>query len=177
MGTTPPRSFRSPCFLGILWTFSVRISATCRITTSPASAILGDFVHPSKPGHSDFAALWSHSSFHWWVLGSFDCRYPNEILLITQAKESTFRTCLPSCLGEGQFLPILPGSYRTKKKKSQINISINYPATSVYPLNVGTVYLSFKLLLNSIEQSILSYRIYHREITCRCSSRNVRFLN
>lgn len=62
-------------------------------------------------------------------------------------------------------------------KKSQINIPINYPATFVYALNVATVYLSFKLLLSSIEQSILSYKIYHREIAGRCSSRNVRFLN
>ena len=63
------------------------------------------------------------------------------------------------------------------RKESQINISINYPATFVYSLNVGTVYLPFKLLLSSAEQSILSQKIYHREITCRGTSRNVRFLN
>ena len=63
------------------------------------------------------------------------------------------------------------------RKESKINISINYPATFVYSLNVGTVYLPFKLLLSSAEQSILSQKIYHREITCRGTSRNVRFLN
>lgn len=63
------------------------------------------------------------------------------------------------------------------RKESQINISVNYPATFVYSLNVGTVYLPFKLLLSSVEQSILSQKIYHREITCCSTSRNVRFLN
>lgn len=62
-------------------------------------------------------------------------------------------------------------------KKLQTNISINCPATFVYPLNVGTVYLLFKLLLSAIEQSILSYKIYHWKITCRWSSGNVTFVD
>lgn len=49
-------------------------------------------------------------------------------------RSSQFGTCPPSHLEEGQYLSIFPGSCRSKKKKSQINISINYPATIVYPL-------------------------------------------
>lgn len=95
-------------------------------------------------------------------------------MLLLSSRCIRLQSSPPSCLGKGQFLSISPDSSRNKGK---IIISINYPAIFVYPLSLGTVCLPFKLLLSSIERSILSYKIYHCGITCRCSSRNVKSLS
>lgn len=131
---------------------------------------------PLNPGHSGFSGLCICNSLHGWVLSCFDHRLQNGTLN-SRGKRSPDRGCAYLLPWERQFLSIFTCSYRSREKKSQIiNISINYPATFVYPLNVGTVYLPFKLLRSSVERSVLSYKIYHCGITCGCSSGNVMLL-
>lgn len=83
------------------------------------------------------------------------CRSQNETLLITEAKVSIVRTCHLLAREDNPFASF-QAPIGARRRKSQLSISINYPATFVYPLNVGTVYLPFKWLLSSTEQSILS---------------------